>query len=434
MKKLLTVLVFLVFASTLAMANGLNLNGFGARAAAMGGAFVGLADDFTAVFWNPAGLAFIGDATIGATGDAIMPKGEYDFLGFFDMKTKSKVYPAGLAGYFKRINESLVLGLGVYTPSGLGAAWNSTGYEQAIIGVQIATGQLPPDTTIINDAVGSYRWESFIGAITLAPTVAVKVNDIFSLGATFNVNYGFFKLWQWGGLQNAFANYYMNLGQQTLDLKGWGFGATFGLMVKPSDYFSFGATFRTPSKVKLSGTTEIENLQDLEIPENISDTNLEVTYPMWLAAGLAFKPMDNLTLTADAQYTNWKELQTLTLEFMDPVWQVALPPEEAELDLLWTDKIQWRFGLEYTIGNLALRGGYYYDPTPTPDETLTILIPGYDFHGITGGLGFNAGGLKIDLAFEYLAGKTREIEPGVGQPGIFKMNIMVPMISFRYDW
>jgi len=30
----------------------------GARAAGMGEAFVGLADDATAVYWNPAGLAF----------------------------------------------------------------------------------------------------------------------------------------------------------------------------------------------------------------------------------------------------------------------------------------------------------------------------------------------------------------------------------------
>jgi len=430
MKKFLTLVVFLVLASSLALANGLNLNGFGARAAAMGGAFVGLADDFTAVFWNPAGLAFQGDATFGLAGDAIMPKGEYDFLGFFDMSTKSKIYPAGLAGYFKRVNEKLVLGLGVYTPSGLGAAWNSTGYEQAIIAVGY-----PPDTTIINDPVGSYRWESFIGAITLAPTVAVKLTDEISLGATFNLNYGFFKLWQWAGIVNAFSNYYMNLGQQTLNVKGWGFGATFGLMVKPSDRFSFGMTFRTPSKVKLSGTMEIENLDDLEVPNTISDTNMDVTYPMWLAAGLAFKPVENLTFTADAQYTNWKKLQVLSLDFADPVWQVALPPEEAQLELLWADKIQWRFGLEYVLGNIAIRGGYYYDPTPTPAETLSILVPGYDFNNVTFGIGYNAGNFKLDLGFEYLMGKTREIAPGIGaQPGTFKMSIMVPQISLRYDW
>ncbi|MDP6985254.1 MAG: hypothetical protein QGG05_19420 [Candidatus Latescibacteria bacterium] len=36
-----------------------NFAGVGVRSMAMGGAFVGVADDFTAVFWNPAGLAQI---------------------------------------------------------------------------------------------------------------------------------------------------------------------------------------------------------------------------------------------------------------------------------------------------------------------------------------------------------------------------------------
>ena len=41
----------------------------GIRALGMAGAFVGVADDATAVFWNPAGLATAGPigATIGST-------------------------------------------------------------------------------------------------------------------------------------------------------------------------------------------------------------------------------------------------------------------------------------------------------------------------------------------------------------------------------
>ena len=40
-------------------------HGIGARALAMGGAFVAVADDGTAGFWNPAGLATIGDIRLG---------------------------------------------------------------------------------------------------------------------------------------------------------------------------------------------------------------------------------------------------------------------------------------------------------------------------------------------------------------------------------
>lgn len=44
--------------------------GVGARALGMGGAFVGLADDATATYWNPAGLTGIQDCEVGVAGQA----------------------------------------------------------------------------------------------------------------------------------------------------------------------------------------------------------------------------------------------------------------------------------------------------------------------------------------------------------------------------
>jgi hypothetical protein len=41
-------------------------SGFGARAAGMGNCFVGVADDVTAIYWNPGGLAFMQDSLSGA--------------------------------------------------------------------------------------------------------------------------------------------------------------------------------------------------------------------------------------------------------------------------------------------------------------------------------------------------------------------------------
>ena len=38
-------------------ASGLYLNGLGSRATSMGGAFVGLVDDYSAGYWNPAAVS-----------------------------------------------------------------------------------------------------------------------------------------------------------------------------------------------------------------------------------------------------------------------------------------------------------------------------------------------------------------------------------------
>ena len=46
-----------LLATHVVSAAGIYSEGIGARALSMGGAFVAVADDSTAVFWNPAGLA-----------------------------------------------------------------------------------------------------------------------------------------------------------------------------------------------------------------------------------------------------------------------------------------------------------------------------------------------------------------------------------------
>lgn len=414
--------VILALASGL-LGNGLNLNGFGARAAAMGGAFVGLADDFTAVFWNPAGLALLKKGTFGLTGDLLVPKSKYFLNSSFDMKTKNKYYPAGLVGYFQPIGDRMVVGLGAYTLSGLGADWDNTGFETALA--------YPTPPTFFTPPLENYVWRSFIGSFTLAPSVAVKINDWISFGATLNINYGFFQTDQWGAytVLPTKPPTLLNLGQQTLDIKGWGYGATFGLLVKPSEWMSFGLTYRTQSKMKLRGTMAFDNIGLLGLPDS-SDTSLEVPSPTWLAGGVAVKPLENLTVTFDLQWTNWAKLSTLNVVFADPLWAAALADESAMV-LDWKNGLQVRGGLEYTAGDFAIRAGYYNDPAPAPAETMNVLIPSFSFNSFTAGFGYGKGGFKVDVGLEYLIGQKRTVTAGM-MPGVYEMKIWVPMISLGY--
>ncbi len=427
MKTLVRLFLTVVLAAGLTtglFANGLNLNGFGARATAMGGAYVGLANDFTAVFWNPAGLALMKKGTFGLAGDLLLPSAKYT-LGPYSMETKSKKYPAGLLGYFQPIGENIVVGVGAYSLSGLGAAWENTGLEAVLVS--------PYPVSVFTPPITPSKWESFIGSVTIAPSVAIKISEQVYFGATFNINYGFFKTDQWGTytILPYTPPVLVNFGQQTLDVKGWGFGATFGLLVKPADWVSFGATYRTQAKMKLSGTTEIENVGLLGLATS-SGTKMEVASPMWLAGGIALNPIEKLTLTFDAQYTNWAKLQEIAVEFDDPVWAANLG-EDAALLLNWKNKTQLRAGIEYDLGKIAIRGGYYYDPAPAPDETLNILTPSFTFNSIAGGFGFKSGSLKLDLALEYLMGQKRTVAAsGHNLPGVYEMHILVPIVSLSY--
>ena len=445
-----SVATFIVFLSSLAIANGLNLNSLGSRALAMGGAFVGLADDFSAIYWNPAGIAQFDKQCFGFYGTDIIPSGTYKFemlvQGFgtitvVDAETVSKHYLAGMAAYYRPLSENIVAGIAVYVPAGLGQSWDGADFA-AIAGYD-----------------PSLEWRSKIGLVTIAPAIAYRINDQFFVGASLNINYGVFDVAMHAGsteIPLIFPPYYMevDLGQYEENMKGWGYGATFGILVKPSEMFSLGATFRTSSKVEYSGDASISGLSTLgsilgASLNSTSDLERVITWPMWIAGGVAFKPMENLTLTADVQYTQWSKIDVMETDYKDSFWRFLMTKEgDDKRPMHWDDAVQIRFGAEYKINTIAIRGGYYYDPSPAPDRTMNVLLPNYDFNVFTLGFGYNLNGLQVDFSFEYLTGKERDIPFGKTQeefpeydpewktamPGVYNMNIVVPNISISYKF
>lgn len=437
MKKIRIILVSLLLVlgtTSLALANGLNLNSLGSRALAMGGAFVGLADDYSAIYWNPAGIAQFKTRYFGFYGTDVIPSGTYlmqaptqaGLVTLVDAKTQTKHYLSGLGAYYQPINDYLVAGIGVYIPCGLGVGWDGEDY-----------------TLITNNT--SYQWESKVGLVTIAPALAWKVNEMISVGGALNINYGMFSLKRWAGIADIpQPPNEVDLGQYEDDLNGWGFGATFGVLVKANEMLSFGATVRTSSKVKFKGETMISNIGLLGFKEK-SDAERSITWPWWVAVGAAFRPMDDLIVTADLQWMQWSELDEIETEYKDPYWSLFMQAAgKNKTPLKWKDALQVRFGAEYMLyQNVALRAGYYYDPTPTPNKTLTVLLPSYTFNAITLGLGYDLNGLNIDFGFEYLMGKKRNVDyakwlldPAFesAMPGVYDMNIFVPNISVSYKF
>ena len=428
MKKILVALLCLTLLPALALANGLNLNSLGSRALAMGGAFVGLADDFSAIYWNPAGMSQFSSKTFGFYGTDIIPSGTYmlqiPLLGTVDAKTQSKHYLSGMAAYYHPINDKIVAGLGVYVPSGLGASWDGDDFML---------------TTY--PYMQSYENMSKVGLITIAPGLSYKINDMFAVGAALNVNYGMFDIKRWAGAHPTLP---IDFGQFEMSLTGWGLGATIGLLVKPSDMISIGMTFRTASKISFKGDTTIANLALLGLPRS-SEVELDITWPMWLAAGVAVRPIPNLIITGDLQWSKWSVVDKIELAYTDTLWQIFMAAAgQDEIQMRWEDKLQIRFGLEYKLTqSLFLRGGYYNDPAPVPDQTIMPLLPSFNFNVLTVGLGYALNGLTVELGFEYLMGQERTVnladkltnpDYAFSTPGTYGMNIVVPNISVSYKF
>jgi len=444
-KILVTLLLSFVFLSTLAMGNGLNLNSLGTRALAMGGAFVGLADDFSAIYWNPAGITHFKTRYFGFFGTDIIPSGTYKFapkipqigtLTLVNAKTATKHFLSGMAAYYHPISPNLVAGIGIYVPSGLGSNWDGADFAN-----------------ISENA--TYDWNSLISVVTFAPALAYKINDMISVGLALNINYGNFDIkMHAGSTPIPTPPYKLDLGQYEESLSGWGYGATLGVLVKPNEMFSLGATFRTRSTLKFSGEARISRMSLLGFPAS-SDIKRDVTRGMWIVGGIAYKPMDNLILTGDIQWSEWTTIGVMETDFIDPYWKVIMAASgDDKRPMYWENKAQIRFGAEYQVTKfVALRGGYYWDPSPAPDKTMNVLLPNYDFHVLTVGFGYALNDLQIDVGFEYLMGKERsvpyavlplatypffKVQPSVGyesaMPGTYKMKIIVPNLSISYKF
>jgi len=398
--KFVVVLGLMVGMSAGLYANGLNLNSNGSKAVAMGGAFIGLADDFSAVFWNPAGLSQMNETQVSLFVSDVMPKGEYKFdLAGVSTETTRDNYLTGGFGIFKPLSDKLVLGLYVYNPSGIGSEWDNT--------------------TLANLTGGTkYYWQSYFHIITVSSAVSYKITDSLALGLAINFNIGKLELNKPG------------LGQYSEEINGFAVGATMGLLFKPNDMISVGLSGRIPVKAKLTGDATMSGASIYGMPTTDEATR-ETTLPLWLGAGIAVKPIDGLTITADVQYTNWGKMDSIPVQYTNAGW-IAFFEADGAIQQDWKDAVMLRFGVEYKITpGFALRAGYYYDPSPGPVETQNILLPEMTYNWFTAGIGYSSSRFNVDLGVEYGIGKDVDVPLGLadGMPGVHSMKLLVPNIS-----
>jgi long-chain fatty acid transport protein len=425
---LLKALAVVLVLPTFAPANGLNLNGLGSRAQGMGGAFVGIANDFSAVFWNPAGATGFRKEMFGFYVADLIPTATYHLesaipeVPYVDAKTKTSHYLGGLVAYYKPLSSKVVIGLGVGTPSGLGTMWDGEDFTPI------------PGGTV-------YDWSSKVGVVSISPLVAVKLSDIVSVGVTVNLNYGMFSLKMPAGIVLVgIPPDPLDLGQYEENMNGWGIGATFGVLVTPSEKLGFGLTVRTPSTVSFNGTANMPTLPVYHLPGS-SNLKRKITWPLWIAGGVSFRPVARLLLSADVHWTRWSKLDRITTEYLESAWETLIEAGGMDVRVLdWKDATQLRFGAEFTLNaSTVLRAGYYNDPAPGPLATLNVLLPSHTFNAVSIGIGKTISDLQLDFGLEYLMGTTRTAVPSLpvipgAMPGTYGMKIVVPTLSVNYKF
>jgi len=396
---------------TKAYASGVNLEGLGIRAMGMGSAFIGLADDASAVFWNPAGLSQLKGSgyTVGiysmtaavdakngvsnnslANGDYNPNKGDL-IPGFyptepdhFDDDEELWLGAATMPSFlmFKNFGRYTLAG-GFF---GVGGAYSS--YNDKIF-----------DTT--NDAEIEADVFAILGLMSVNGSIGYKVTEKLSVG--FGVDM-LINVWR-GDVKKDYisaANPEFNYNYDA-EIRKWGYGfqGNFGMLYKFNEQWSVGATYRTGSNITLKGDTRI-SLKGGSVIEPFktnekSDGHTDFEYGASWGVGVAYKPTNRLTFTYDYRENDWSDFKWpgSNAKFDDPGPFL----QNIDEDPGWHRGHGYSIGTEYLLNKtITLRAGYTNEASGIPSEfeNPTTLTLG-DLQIANVGMGIQYDTWKVDV-------------------------------------
>ncbi|MFC2082112.1 OmpP1/FadL family transporter [Bacteroidota bacterium] len=426
-KRLLPAIILVTIFSVNTFAGGFQINEHGAKAMAMGGAFVGLADDPSAAYFNPAGITQLEGTHIMGGATFIMPISTFTSQGWggnvaTDMETKI-FYPINF--YFThQLTDDLFVGLSVNNPYGLGTFW-------------------------AEDWIGRYvAYESEMRTFFINPVVAYKFSDELSIavGGVF----------VYGDVTISNKTFLAPGLDATTDLEGDGtsMGFTAGILFKPNDDFQWGFTYKSETNIDFEGTAvttpaaipmEIPGMGTVQYTLPTGGIIAKFTTPWMAQFGLAANVTDKFKLTFDAQLTGWSSFDTLAVDFNEYLSN-PLNPASGLLKLRdpkkYNNNYIFRLGGEYIASeDLAIRGGILYDFAPSPDKLVEASLPDADDWGFSAGIGYKlTPSLTLDLAYMFLLYPERsignsEVETGNPlDPGFFNGKYETTAHLFALDF
>lgn len=405
MKRIVLSVAALMLLAQPAFAGGFFIGEQGARAEGLGGAFTGVADDPSALWFNPAGIAFQ-DGISGTAGfDVLMPSNKFTPASgiTYTANKKTFVTPQGYLVY-NTGDLPVALGLGINTPFGLSTDWGNTGapFTSAALGAASVTF-------------------SQIEMLNFNPSIAFKVNDNLSIaaGATY---------------------YYVNkvrLDNQVLLLNGNGdgWGGNVAVMYRDGP-LGLGVSYRSRVKAKINGSaTGVGALAGA----GSTSASTSVTFPDMVNVGLSYRLSDAWRVSADVDWVNWKTFDKITVNYVPSALATALGgtttiPEN------WKATTSFRLGAEWDFAaNMRARFGYVYDPTPINPIDYSPRLPGNDRQLFNIGYGYDLSHkTTIDLAYSYVLlnnrTQTQAAVPGVFYNGTYKSDVHIVAASLTHHF
>ena len=431
--------------------------GTGARALGLGNAFTGVADDFTAVWWNPAGLGQIKKFELTGGFSHFNYDDDATFLGNTTNNSNSatNLNNLGLVFPVPTVRGSMVFAFGYNRTNNFtsGMAFNGFNPSSSMIEYLRRSGSDIPYETYLTNGSGSYtpltknlnqsgdvlesgslgNW-AFSGAMEVAPNLFAGLSLHIATGS-----YNYDRTFKEEDSKNYYTFldtvHYSSIDFTKLTLTDKiegsysGFGAQLGILYKYKDQLRFGLTIKTPFSYNVKedfssrGTTLFDNNDSYTYKTTGSDEYTVVT-PYIFSGGVAWS-FKGLMLSGDLEWIDYT--QTEFKNATDAVMEL-----NSDIKSTLRSVVNFRGGIEYTIPDvdLRLRGGYQYYPSPFKGDPSD-----YNQKIMSFGLGYLvAESMMIDATYSMNSYSTKRVNYDATSETLEKVktgNLLVTL-SFRF--
>lgn len=367
-----------------ASAEGFAISTLSARGGAFGGGpasgMVARADDASAVVYNPAGLTQVkgtqimgGLAAVALNLDVETPQNDHW------MSNSHQVWPIPHAYVSHQLNDKVWLGAGMFTRWGLGHSYPDNWGTKAA--PNRPTNLLKSITLLTS---------------TINPTIAYKLNDVWSVAAGVSYSWGYLSLNQQFNYKPAGAQADIRIHSEN----GHSFGYNLGVHAKFNEQWSAGLTYRSHERMKFNGSSRVRGntMGSLLLDGKMGNARGKATLvlPDVITLGVAYKPTDKLSFEADAAYTVWSRWRSLDVDLY------GYPGIHQQKN--WRDTWAFSVSAEYWMYDwLALRAGFMYETSPLNGELYhDYFIPTNGRLQASVGFGLKYEAWTLDFAYIHM--------------------------------
>ena len=184
-------------------------------------------------------------------------------------------------------------------------------------------------------------------------------------------------------------------------------GYNLGLLWKPHEKISIGASFRSATTVNLEGQTETE-INGM-LPTTYRSASANFSFPLNAVFGISYRPTQKWNLEFDADYTDWNSLGILTIkQSSSPL--PPLIPRNVQQVLNWQSSWIYEFGVtRYFDNGWHVSAGYVFNENSMPDANYTPLVADLNRHFFSIGTGYKGKVFNFDVAYQFSYGPSRSV-------------------------